>query len=36
MLLAALVGWLKPRQQEALEYPIEENHILVTGGTLPA
>ena len=27
MLLAALVGWLDQRQQEALEYLLEEHHI---------
>ena len=36
MLLAALVGWLDQREQEALEYLIEEHHILVTGYTRPA
>jgi len=36
MLLAALVGGLDERQQEALEYLIEEHHILVTGFTRPA
>jgi hypothetical protein len=28
MLLAALVGWLDQRQQDAVAYLIEENHIL--------